>query len=113
MTELTPVQIAGAAEEGDELAWELILNSARCLGAATVSVMNVINPEMVLIGGAMTFGRDASEVGGQFIERVREEVRGRAFQIPAERTAIRFAELGADAGFIGAAGYVKLRLRGA
>jgi glucokinase len=113
VSELSPVEIAAAAEAGDELAWDVILDAARCLGAATVSVMNVLNPEMVLIGGAMTFGRNASEVGRRFIERVREEVRRRAFQVPAERTGIEFAELGADAGFIGAAGYVKLKLRGA
>ena len=108
--ELTPLEIARAAEEEDELAWEVILDAARCLGVATVSVMNVLNPEMVLIGGAMTFGRHESEVGRRFLGRVREEVKHRAFKIPAERTHIDFAGLGPDAGFIGAASYAKLKL---
>lgn len=110
--ELTPLEIALAAEADDELAWEVILDAARCLGVATVSVMNVLDPEMVLIGGAMTFGRDESEVGRQFLRRVREAVQQRAFKVPAERTVIEFAKLGPDAGFIGAAEYAKLKLRG-
>jgi glucokinase len=113
VTELTTLDIAQAAENGDELAHEVILDAARCLGVGTVSVMNVLNPEMVLIGGAMTFGCNESEVGRRFLQRIREEVTRRAFQIPAERTAVEFASLGADAGFIGAAGYVKLKMRGA
>ncbi len=102
---LTPLDIANAAAAGDRVARECILESARCLGVATVSVMHVLNPEIILIGGAMTFGRDETELGRAFLERVRDEVRRRAFPIPAERTVIDYAALGGDAGFIGAAGY--------
>ena len=108
--DFTPLDIAQAAEEGDDLAWDVILDSARCLGIGTVSVMNVLNPEMVLIGGAMTFGRDESVVGRRFLHGVRVEVKRRAFATPAARTRIEFAKLGADAGFIGAAGYAKLKI---
>jgi predicted NBD/HSP70 family sugar kinase len=57
----------------------------------------------VLIGGAMTFGGAESELGRRFLERVRDEVRARAFPIPAARTRVEFARLGNNAGFIGAA----------
>lgn len=101
---LTPLDIAAEAESGDELALELILDTARYIGIGTVNVLHMLNPEMVLIGGAMTFGQGASPVGRQFLERVRETVRERAFPIPATRTRIDFAALGNAAGYIGAAG---------
>lgn len=101
--EIAPRLIADAAERGDALANELILETARYLGVGTASLMNVLNPEIVLIGGAMTFGGAASELGRRFLERVREEVRARAFPIPAARTQVEFARLGNNAGFIGAA----------
>jgi len=56
----------------------------------------------------MTFGRDAHPVGRMFLERVREEVRRRTFPVLAERTSIRYASLGGDAGSIGAAGLARL-----
>ena len=105
---LTPLVIAEAAGQGDRVAEEAIMESARCLGAATVSIMHVLNPAMILIGGAMTFGRDETELGCAFLERIRSEVRRRAFPIPAERTIVEYAALGGDAGFIGAAGYARL-----
>jgi len=41
--------------------------------------------------------------GEGFLQRIRDQVRRLAFPVPAERTVIRYAELGTDAGFIGAA----------
>jgi glucokinase len=66
--------------------------------------MHTIDPDTVLLGGAMTFGRHDTPLGRRFLERVRAEVRGRAFPIPAAKTVIDYATLGGDAGFIGAAG---------
>jgi glucokinase len=100
---LTPRLIADAAERGDGLAMELVLDTARYLGVGTASLMNILDPEIVLIGGAMTFGGAESELGRRFLGRVREEVQARAFPIPAARTRIEFARLGNNAGFIGAA----------
>jgi glucokinase len=42
---------------------------------------------------------------------VREEVRRRALPIPAKNTVIEFAQLGGDAGYIGAAGLARLEYR--
>jgi glucokinase len=46
-------------------------------------------------------------LGRAFLERVKEEIRSRAFPTPAERTIVDYAALGGDAGFIGAAGYAR------
>ncbi|MBX3439207.1 MAG: ROK family protein [Planctomycetaceae bacterium] len=102
--ELTPKLIARAAEEGDQLADELIMDTARYLAIGTINMMHTINPAVVLFGGAMTFGRNETELGRRFLARIKEVVKAHAFPILAERTVIEYATLGADAGFIGAAG---------
>lgn len=102
--ELTALLIAQAAEAGDALADELIMECARCLGVGTTSLMHTIDPNMFLLGGAMTFGRNETELGRRFLQRVRDEVKARAFPVPAAKTIIDYATLGNDAGFIGAAG---------
>lgn len=101
---LSPLLIAQEAEQNDELSNELIMDSAMYLGVGTTSLMHTIDPDMVLFGGAATFGGKDSELGQRFMNRIRDEVKIRAFSVPYENTIIDFATLGSDAGFIGAAG---------
>lgn len=108
--ELTPKLIADAAEHGDQLSLELILEMARCLGVAITTAVHVIDPAMVLLGGAMTFGRSETRVGREFLRRVQQEFRRRAFPVLAEKIEITWASLGGDAGFIGAAGCARRAL---
>lgn len=100
---ITPIIIADEAKQGDELADRLIMETARYLAIGTVNIMHILNPAMILFGGAMTFDQHASELGRRFLAKVKDEVKARAFPIPAERTIIDYAVLGGDAGFIGAA----------
>ena len=102
--ELTPRLIAQEAEEGDHLSLELIMEMARYLGATITTAVHVIDPAMVLIGGAMTFGRHETKVGREFLHRVHQEFRSRTFPTIADKVLIEYASLGGDAGFIGAAG---------
>lgn len=104
VTALSPLLMAEEAEKGDELSIELIMDMARCLGTAITSIVHVIDPTIVLLGGAMTFGRHDTEIGRKFIGRVRQEFQKRAFPVLAEKITIDYATLGGNAGFIGAAG---------
>jgi glucokinase len=106
--ELTPLMLAQEAEKGDSLAWNVILDTARYMGVGIVNILHTIDPNIVLLGGAMTFGGEGSELGRRFLAGIQEEVRRRAFGILAERTVIGFASLGGDAGYIGAAGIARL-----
>jgi len=106
--ELTPKLIADEAEAGDSLALEIVIETARYLGIGVVSLMHTIDPTGVLLGGAMTFGGNDTDLGRRFLERVREEARRRAFPVIARRTKIDYALLGGDAGYIGAAGIARL-----
>ncbi len=105
--ELTPKLVAAEAEAGDGLSEEIVMETARCLGIGTVTLMHTIDPEMVLFGGAMTFGGSDHPLGRRFLARIKEEIDARAFPTCAKRTTVDFAALGGDAGFIGAAGCAK------
>lgn len=105
--ELTPPMLDQEAERGDAVALEIILDTARYLGIGIVSAMHAIDPNGVVIGGAMTFGEHASKIGRKFLKRVKQEVAARALPTLAEQTTIDFAMLGGDAGFIGAAGLAR------
>jgi len=105
---LTPLVITEEAEHGDHLSLDLIMEMAQYLGATITSCVHVIDPDMVLLGGAMTFGRDTTRVGREFIQRVRQEFRTRTFPTLANSISIDWASLGGDAGFIGAAGCARL-----
>jgi glucokinase len=105
---LTPKLIANEAESGDELAIEVIAETARYLGLGVSNLMYVIDPDVVLLGGAMTFGGRQSELGCRFLNWVKQTVQRLVWPVMAEKTVIDFAALGGDAGFIGAAGVARL-----
>jgi len=107
--ELTPLLIAECASAGDELSEEIVMETARYMGVGTTTLIHTVNPEMVLIGGGMTFGGNATPLGRRFLQEIRQEVITRSFPIPAERTIIEFASLGSHAGYIGAAGCARLK----
>jgi len=109
--ELSPKLLAEEAERGDELSLTLIMDTARYMGVGVVNLMHTIDPNGVLLGGAMTFGGHDTELGRRFLARVKEEVRRRAFALLAERTIIDYASLGGDAGYIGAAGIARVEHR--
>jgi glucokinase len=105
--ELSALMIDQEAERGDELSLEIVLETARYLGIGVVSAMHAIDPQGVVIGGAMTFGGHETETGRKFLNRVKQEVAARAFPMLVQRTKIDYASLGGDAGFIGAAGLAR------
>lgn len=105
--ELTTLMLAEEAEAGDPFSLQVILETARYLGVAIVTFVHTIDPGAVVIGGAMTFGGEATRVGREFLGRIRQEFRARAFGVVRDRTTIDFASLGGNAGFIGAAGLAR------
>ncbi len=106
--ELTPKLVAEEAEAGDELSNRLICETSRYMAEGIVNLMHTIDPNGVLLGGAMTFGGNDTELGRRFLTQIRQHVQHRAFPVLAERTKIEFATLGGDAGYIGAAGIARV-----
>jgi glucokinase len=95
--EVTARDVFDAGADGDELAARLVEETAYYLAVGAMNVMHTIDPDMVVFGGGMTAAGDG------FLERIRYHVRELAFPVPASKTEIRYAQLGTDAGFIGAA----------
>ena len=60
----------------------------------------------------MTFGGKKSPLGQRFLTQITQEVKSRTFPAVADNVLIDFAALGADAGYIGAAGLVREHVRG-
>lgn len=95
--EITARDIFDAAANGDALAARIVEETAFYLAVGATNAMHIIDPDMVVYGGGMI------AAGEPFLERIRHHVRQLAFPVPAARTEIRYAQLGSDAGFIGAA----------
>jgi len=105
--ELTSLMIAEKAASGDQLSLDIVLETAMYLGVGIVTLVHTVDPGAVILGGAMDFGGQNSELGQKFLARVREEFQRRAFDVVADHTVIDFAQLGSDAGYIGAAGVAR------
>lgn len=105
--ELTGLAIANAAEAGDPLALDIVFQTAEYIATGIVTLVHTIDPGAVILGGAMTFGGYDKELGRQFLARITERVRCRVFPTQAANLTIRFASLGSDAGYIGAAGIAR------
>ncbi len=95
--DLTAKDIFDAAAGGDALAEKIVADTAFYLAVGAVNLMHIIDPDMIVFGGGMI------AAGEPFLERIRGHVREMAFPVPAAKTQVRYAQLGSDAGFIGAA----------
>jgi glucokinase len=94
---ITSAQIYQAARDGDPAALSAVREMGRSLGIGIANLINIFNPEMVVIGGGV---KDAWDL---FIDATRNEIKKRAFEYPAARTSILPSVLGDDAGMVGAA----------
>lgn len=93
---LTIKKLFLAAKKNDSVALEVIQETAEKLGAGLTGVINLLNPQALVIGGGVAEG------GAGFVEAVAEEIRKRAFDSATENLRVARATLGNDAGFIGA-----------
>jgi len=91
---------------GDADSVSLMADVALDLGIAIADLVNVLNPEMIIIGGGM------AAMGEYLFEPLRATVVARSFEAPARRARIVPAQLGDDAGIIGAAGVALLSVEG-
>jgi glucokinase len=89
----------------------VIMETAHWLAIGIVSLVHTIDPDAVVLGGAMTFGGQGSPLGREFIQRIRDEVRPRLLEPLRDALVIEFASLGGDAGYIGAAGLARIEQR--
>ncbi len=94
---ITSEQVFLAARKGEKAALRVMHGMGTYLGIGIANLVNVLNPELFVIGGGVKDGWPL------FIDAATAEMKKRAFDYPAERTKIAPSELGDDAGMVGAA----------
>ncbi len=94
---ITAQTVYEAAQAGDELAIDVVRDTARFLGAAVASLINIFNPEAVVIMGGVT------HAGDSLFEPLRREVSRRAFKPAVQVCRIVPGQLTGVAGVYGAA----------
>lgn len=90
-------QIADAARNGDQISQEVLSEAGKYLGIGLVNLVNLFNPECIVIGGGM------AGAGELLLASARKEIMARALPFSAKQVQVVPAELGSDAGVIGAA----------
>lgn len=96
--DITAVTVSEALLLGDAYAAEVMLETAKILGAGVANLVNVLNPEAVVIVGGVT------RAGEHLFGPLRSEVRRRAFKRAEAACRILPGALPDTAGVIGAAG---------
>lgn len=105
--ELDGRAIYEAAMLSDAFALQLIDETADYLAIGITTIVHTLDPGLVVVGGAMTFGGPTCPIGRRFLSHIQAGMRSRSFTNIANGTEIRFATLGGDAGYLGAAGVAK------
>ncbi len=102
---VTPKAIALAAAKGDKISIEVLKETGEILGHAIATLVNILNPEMIIIGGGI------SNAGELLMEPVRTGMLKHAYTIPAAAVEIVRAQLGNDAGLVGSASLAVANLK--
>lgn len=97
---ITAEMVFQAAEKGDALASEIIHKAASYLGVGLANLVNLFNPQLIIIGGGL------SQMGDRLFEPAERVMKERAFTPPAQAVKLVPAALGGDAGVLGAVAYV-------
>jgi len=89
-----------AAKQGDRLAQELISQLAYYFGVGLANLVNIFNPELILVGGGV------AKMGDLLLQPAIKVVKERAFSTSANAVEIKPAILGDDSGILGAVAFV-------
>jgi glucokinase len=99
--DVTAELVAEAARRDDELALSVIDEAACYLGIGLANLVNLINPQMIIVGGGV------SKMGAMLLKPARKSMKEHAFKLPARTVRVVRPRLGMDAGLFGAAIYTQ------
>jgi glucokinase len=102
---LSAKEIAEAAHQGDELAIKAYQRAGEYLGIGVASMLHSFDPSVVIFGGGV------SQVGNLLFDAFHESLRKRVFHPRyLENLVITTAQLGDDAGLLGARALAEMKL---
>jgi glucokinase len=107
LQELTAATVYEAAHSGDALALEIVRDTAKFLGTGIGNLLNILNPDVVVITGGVT------QAGEPLFEPLRAEVKRRAFRPAVNACRIVAGSLRSSAGMVGAVAAFKQQRLGA
>lgn len=87
---VTPADVAAAAEQGDDLALEVLADAGSELGLAASWLINLFNPSVVIVGGGLV------DMGEPLLGPLRDSARQNSLPQSGARAEIRVAALGQD-----------------
>jgi glucokinase len=91
-------KLADAFHKGDQAVTKAIEKSATYVGYAVANLLNIFNPEVVVIGGGVV-----EAIGEPYVQIVRDTAKNNVFAIARRNVRIIEAELGDDSAALGAA----------
>ena len=97
LRQVTAQTVYQAAHDGDDLALEVVNDTAKFLGVGIANLVNIFNPEVVVVCGGVTLA------GDRLFDPLRREVARRAFKPAVSVCRIVPCELSGTAGVYGAA----------
>lgn len=103
--EVTAELVGRAADAGDAACQAVLDRAWMALGAMCAGLVNVLNPEVIVVGGSIALHRP------ELRDAVRREIDRRAFPLPARRVRIELAQHGDDVSLIGLLPIVNDRLQ--
>lgn len=102
---VTAKEVFDAAAKGDKLSGEVVNYCMNYLGIGMANVVALLDPEKIIIGGGV------SKAGAVVFDTVRKTIDKRCFKIMAQGVKVVPAELGTDAGVVGAIGIVLSKIK--
>jgi glucokinase len=106
MSRITAQSVFEASKRGDLVALEVVRDTAHFLGVGISNLLNIFNPDTVVIAGGVT------QAGEQLFEPLRAEVRRRAFKPAVDACRIVPGALPLSAGVVGAVATFKAQMFG-
>lgn len=91
--------VHNAARQGDALAEKLIAQTGYYVGVGLANLINIFNPELIVIGGGL------SSIGDRLLKPAYKVAGERAYKAAFKSVRFARAELGKNSGVIGAAAY--------
>ncbi len=95
LSAITFTTLIEAAKREDKLAYKLFTDVGRYLGEGVVSLVNLLNPELIIIGG------DLVRAGNLILDPVKDVLKRQALEVARKSVGIVFSELGGSASALG------------